>query len=133
MSPRRFGFVMEQQAGMQTQYLNWRRVVERLPEIEATWVPITYYREGGWIERMRFVPGGARALWRSRIQVEQGLGGEPYDAVLFNTYNPAIGCGRRLRSERSFLMFDVTPRQYDAMAVWYEHTADRSGWLADWK
>jgi glycosyltransferase involved in cell wall biosynthesis len=27
----------------------------------------------------------------------------------------------------------VTPRQYDTMADWYEHTPDRAGWLSDWK
>src|SRR5215472_5397260 len=86
LSRRRFAFVMDQQAGMKTLYLNWRRVVERQPEIEATWVPITYYQQGGWIEKMRFMPHGARAVWRSRLQVEQGLGQTPFDAVLFNTY-----------------------------------------------
>src|SRR5438105_913092 len=129
----RFAFVMEQQAGMKTQYLNWRRVVEPMPEIEATWVPITYYEPGGWIERMQFVPGGARAVLRSWLQVERGLGRKPYDAVLFNTYNPAIGQMSRVRSRRTFLMLDVTPRQYDTMAAWYEHTPDRAGWLAGWK
>jgi len=130
---RRFGFVMELQAGMQTVYRNWRRVVEAEPEIDATWVPITYHERGGWIERMRVVPSSLRAAVRSYLQVEHGLGAGRYDAVLFNTYNPAVLNQPAVRRQPAFLMFDVTPRQYDGMAKWYEHRADRPGWIRDWK
>ncbi len=131
--PMRFAFVMEQQAGMRTQYLNWRRVVEREPAITPTWVPVTYYEEGGWIERLRFLPGSLRSAWRSYLQTDRGLGHEKYDAVLFNTHNPAVVHRRSVHTQRAFLMFDVTPVQYDAMAAWYEHAPDKAGWLADMK
>lgn len=129
----RIAFVMEQQAGMRTQYLNWRAVVEQEAGIAPTWAPITYYEEGGWIERMRFLPGFARSVWRSYLQTDHGLGHERYDAVLFNTYNPAVLHRRSMREQRAFLMFDVTPIQYDGMAKWYERTPDRPGMIADWK
>ena len=124
---------MELQAGMQTIYRNWRRAVEAEPGIEPTWVPITYHEPGGWIERLTFVPPALRAAARSYLQVERGLGTATYDAVLFNTYNPAVLNQRALRRQPGYLMFDVTPRQYDSMAGWYQHEADRAGWMKKWK
>jgi len=130
---RRYGFVMELQAGLQTVYSNWRRVVEADCEIDPTWVPISYHQPNGLIEKMGFMPAPVRAAARSYLQVERGLGTGKYDAVLFNTYNPAVLNQRALRRQPGYLMFDVTPRQYDGMAEWYEHDADRAGWLHDWK
>ena len=129
----KFAFVMELQAGMRTQYLNWREIVEREAGIQATWVPVTYYEESGLIERMKFVPQSVRAVWRSYLQVERGLRDEKFDAVLFNTHNPAVTHRRSLKTHKAFLMFDVTPCQYDAMADWYGHTADKKGFVADYK
>lgn len=130
---RRFGFVMELQAGLQTVYANWRRVVESDPGIDATWALITYYERRGWIERMGFIHSSLRAAARSYLQVERGLAGRSYDAVLFNTYNPAVVNQGALCRQPGYLMFDVTPRQYDSIADWYEHKPDRVGWLRRWK
>jgi glycosyltransferase involved in cell wall biosynthesis len=129
----RFAFVMELQAGMRTQYLNWRHVVEREPNIVPTWVPVSYYEEGGWIERMRFLPSSVRGIWRGYLQTSRGLGREKFDAALFNTHNTAVVNRRAVYAQRAFLMFDVTPIQYDEMAFWYEQKADRGGWLAEQK
>lgn len=129
----RLGFVMEQQVGMKTHYLNWRRVVDREPNIHATWVPITYYKSDGMMERLKFVPGRFRAAWRSYRQVEQGLGRTKYDAVLFNTFNPAVVNRKAARAQPSFLMFDVTPIQYDGLSRWYNHKLDNFRMMASWK
>src|SRR5207248_5644508 len=114
-------------------YSNWRAVVDADPGIEPTWVPITYHEPRGAIERLGFVPASLRAAARSYLQVERGLGSRAYDAVLFSTYNPAVVHRRALSRQPGYLMFDVTPRQYDAIADWYDHRADRGGWLARWK
>jgi glycosyltransferase involved in cell wall biosynthesis len=129
----RLAFVMELQAGMRTQYLNWRRVVEQEPQIAATWVPVSYYEEGGWIERLKVLPGSVRGVWRGYLQTSRGLGETRYDAVLFNTHNTAVVHRRAVYAQRAFLMFDVTPRQYDTMADWYEQKADKPGWMAERK
>ncbi len=121
---QRLAFVMELQAGMKTQYLNWRGAVEQMPDIAPTWIPISYYEPGGWVERMRFLPGSVRGPWRSYLQVGRGLGKAKFDAVLFNTYNPAVVHQKSLSEQRCFLMFDVTPKQYDEMAVLYERKSD---------
>ena len=133
MAAGKFAFVMELQAGMRTQYLNWREIVEREPDVDATWVPISYYEQGGWIERMKFLPESIRAVWRSHLQVERGIGREKFDAVLFNTHNPAVTHRRSVAEQKAFLMFDVTPRQYDTMADWYGHAPDKSGLIANYK
>ncbi len=57
----RIGFMMDQVAGHVTTYHNLRAITERDPDIEAWWGEVTYYREGGGIERLgervaRFVP-----------------------------------------------------------------------------
>jgi glycosyltransferase involved in cell wall biosynthesis len=126
---------MELQAGMRTQYLNWRQVVETLPYIRPTWVPISYYREGGWLERIKFLPGSIRSVLRSRQEVRDGLGQGKYDAVLFNTHNPAVTYPRAVQDNRTFLMFDVTPKQYDTMVDIYGfgQKADKPGPLAEYK
>lgn len=131
----RFGFVMEQQAGMRTQYLNWRSVAQHEPNVDATFVPITYYEDGGWIERMRFLPYQVRAIWRGTLQMKRGLGDTVYDAVLFNTHIPAVYYPPAVRRYRAFLMFDVTPCQYDAMARWYRpgQRRYRQGAIARWR
>jgi glycosyltransferase involved in cell wall biosynthesis len=129
----RFGFVMELQAGLRTVYSNWRRAVEAEPDIEPTWVPITYHERQGLIERVRFLPPSLRAAARSYLQVQRGLGRGAHDAVLFNTYNPAVVNLEAMRRQPAFLMFDVTPRQYDDLAEWYGHEPDRKGWLREWK
>lgn len=129
-----FAFLMEMQAGMRTQYLNWRDVVSQMPEITAEWIPITYYKENGFIEKMKFLPNRVRQVARSYRQVEEGLGKTHFDAVLFNTYNPAVVHRRSVKQQRAFLMFDVTPIQYDKMAVWYDQTPDNPRlWLTGYK
>lgn len=128
-----YAFVMEQQVGLRTNYLTWRSVVEQEPDINATWVPITYYKQGGRIEQMRFLPGIVRASLRSRLQTAEGLQGKKYDAILFNTYNPAVHHRESVHNQRAFLMFDVTPIHYDGMAHWYDHKVDRMRWLSGYK
>ena len=123
---------MEQQAGMVTVYNNWRREVSETAGVVPTWVPITYWRQGGLLERLPFVPAQARAVFRSYQETRRALTG-PLDAVLFNTFNPAVIHRSAVRRYRSFLMFDVTPVQYDAMAHWYGHRPDNGGRLADLK
>jgi glycosyltransferase involved in cell wall biosynthesis len=130
---RRFAFVMEQQVGLRTNYLNWRRITEMDPSIDATWVPITYYQEGGFLEKLSFLPRQPRAQIRCYLQVDRGLGRRKYDCVLFNTYNPAVLHRSTVHQQRCFLMFDVTPVQYDAMGKWYGHTPDKDGLISRWK
>ena len=127
VSQKKFAFVMELQAGMRTQYMTWRDTVSQMPDISPTWVPISYYEPNGLIEKLKFVPGSIRAAARSYRQVEAGLGKTRYDAVLFNTYNPAVIHARSVREQRAFLMFDVTPKQYDGMAHWYSQMPDKPG------
>ncbi len=131
----RMAFVMEQQAGMRTQYQNWRRVVEQEEGIAATWIPITYWDDNGLLEKLKFVPGSIRSLLRSRQQTRDGLGSVKYDAILFNTHNPAVTYQKPVRTQRTFLMFDVTPKQYDGLVHWYGfgQKADKPGLYANWK
>ena len=128
-----FGFVMEQQVGMKTYYQNWRRGVESLGGIDATWVPIHYYRENGSIEKMKFIPGSIRAAMRCRSEIREGLGERSYDAVLFNTYNPAVIDRRTAEKQPSYLVFDVTPIQYDRMSKWYGHKTGNNPLLESYK
>ena len=133
-SPKgKFGFVMEQQVGMKTYYLNWRRGVESLQGVDATWVPIEYYKQGGLIEKLKFIPGSIRAAMRCSREVDEGLGNSQYDAVLFNTYNPAVVNRKAALRQPSFLVFDVTPKQYDDMSHWYGHETGGNRALNAWK
>ena len=122
----KFGFVMEQQVGMKTYYQNWRRGVENIGGVDATWVPINYYRQHGMSEKMKFIPGSLRAIISCLSEIREGLGNDRYDALLFNTFNPALIDRRTARKQPNYIVFDVTPIQYDRMSEWYGHKVGKN-------
>lgn len=118
----RLAFIMEQQVGLGTHYLNWLAAEDAIADLASpTWVPITYYNPHGLLERMRFVPGALRSALRCYRQVEEALKQGPYDALLFNTHNPAVIHLRSVSRYKTFLQFDVTPALLDELETYYPH------------
>jgi glycosyltransferase involved in cell wall biosynthesis len=115
---------MEQQVGLGTHYLNWVAAEEAISDLASpTWVPITYYDPHGLLERMRFVPGALRSALRCYRQVEEALKQGPYDALLFNTHNPAVIHLRSVSRYKTFLQFDVTPALLDGLETFYPNNS----------
>ena len=80
----RVTFVMEQHVGLYTYYENLRHYIDAESEIEASWVPVTYYRPGDFWGRTRLLPAGVRASLIGRSQVRQGIARANGDAERFN-------------------------------------------------
>jgi glycosyltransferase involved in cell wall biosynthesis len=124
------GFSMEQDVGHAVQALHIRREVCSFPGIASRHVAVTFYKEGGLIERLSPVPAYVRAAFRARLEVVSGLRGFRPDVVLWNTQKPAMFCPDILRSVPSVISLDVTPKQYDDFGEAYGHIPDGNGFIA---
>ncbi len=124
--------MLEQHLGHRTYAENLRFGFSHQPQIVTYWSEITYYEANGWIERLP-LPSGARGLWRGRQQARRALRSTDCDVVLFNTQAPAALAGGLARRRPYLIATDITPRQYDAMASFYRHRADRPGLIAEFK
>jgi glycosyltransferase involved in cell wall biosynthesis len=119
-------FILEQHLGHRTYAENLRFGFARQPQVQAQWAEITYYQAGGLIERLP-LPKTVRGILRGRQQVRQALRQAEYDVALFNTQAPAAIAGGIVQRRPYLIATDITPRQYDEMASFYHHRADRPG------
>jgi glycosyltransferase involved in cell wall biosynthesis len=129
----RAGFIMEQVLGHISHYDTLRRVVERdAAEIDPRWIEVTY-RGNGRLEKLERLPASVRGTLRGFLEVRAGLARGPLDAVLFHTQKPAVLQWDLLLRTPSVLSLDVTPRQYDQLGEFYEHTPDGASPVAQVK
>lgn len=117
----RFGFIMQQVLGHITAYHHFRQYVEQDTQVEASWAEITYYKPGGWIERLPVVPAGPKGVLRAAVQVRRGLADRRFDAVLFNSQALCLWVRGYMRRVPSAIVTDVTPRQFDGLGSFYDH------------
>ena len=134
-NPIRMAFVMEQHSGLRTQYFNWRAIVEQEEQIQAKFIPIVYHDKKYFLEKFSFLPKTLRAIGNSYALIKNGLGNEKYDILLYNTFNPAVTYQKPMLRQPTFLMYDVTPKQYDTMSKWYWGTEapSQTTLIAKWK
>lgn len=121
-------FVLEQHLGHQTYAENLRFGLTYQAQIVPCWTAITY-AGNGWLERLP-LPQHLRGTLRGRQQVRHILRTTEYDVALFNTQVPAVLAGKMVTQRPYVIATDITPRQYDAMASFYHHRADRPGLIA---
>lgn len=126
-------FVMEQHLGHRAYYENMRHFIDPVAQLQARWVEITYTSAESLWQRLPWLPHSLRAALIGREQVYQGLGGQATDVAVFNTQVPAVLGGGMVRNQPYVLCTDITPIQYDAMAMHYGHQADRDGPLKRYK
>lgn len=129
----RVHFFMEQHLGHRTYYENLRRYVEKDTRIAAHWVPITYARRGGIIEKLHFLPARVSGGLQGRAQVHEGLRNGPADVAFYNTQVPAALGGALARRLPYVIATDLTPIQYDAIGRLYGHAPDRWNLLKTYK
>ena len=132
MLPLRATFLMEQHLGHQTYYQNLRRHIDHVPGLSASWVPITYFRDDGLLERVAALPKGLRGTLRGTLEARAGMKA-PADVIFFNTQVPAA-LGASAIGRRPYLIAtDITPIQYDAISTLYGHQPDKPGLLKAYK
>ncbi|MCL5996499.1 MAG: glycosyltransferase family 4 protein [Chloroflexi bacterium] len=84
-------------------------------------------------ERVPFLPSAWLGALRGRAQVRQALMRSACDVVFFNTQVPAALGGTPVRRRLYVISTDITPIQYDGMALHYNHHPDRPGPLKWYK
>ena len=125
-------FLMEQHIGHYSFYQNMRRYIDLSHDIQATWVPITYYEANSWMNWMP-LSEGLRGTLVGRKQVERGLRNPPRDIAVFNTQVPASLGFQWLGTTPYVVCTDITPIQYDMMGDHYGHQSDALAFVADAK
>ncbi len=118
-------FILEQHLGHQTYAANLRWGLAQQTKIVPEWTAITY-EACGWLEKIP-LPVRIRGALRGRCQVRTILRRARYDVAFFNTQVPAVLAGNIVQQRPYLIATDITPRQYDAMAAFYQHHADRPG------
>jgi glycosyltransferase involved in cell wall biosynthesis len=124
----RVSFIMEQHLGHRTYCENLRRRIEADARIDSRWVPVTYVRPDGLLEKLP-IPERIRSPWRAYLQVREGLQKFSSDVAFYNTQVPAAISGAVLRSQPYVIATDLTPIQYDALGSLYGHAPDKRGVL----
>jgi glycosyltransferase involved in cell wall biosynthesis len=123
---------MEQVVGHAVQAEHMRRCIVDHPEIEPRFVPVTFFKTRGLVERLP-LPSYLRAAYRARLEVTDGLRAWDPDVIFWNTQKPAMFCSHLLRNIPSVISLDVTPKQYDDLAEEYGHEPDQPGPVASAK
>ena len=117
-------FAMEQHLGHLTYARNLRAAVEADGRLCASWVGIDYDHPDG-PGRLATIHPALHGPLAGRRQVVDGLHEAAADVAFFNTQVPAVlGAPSSLRLPY-VVATDITPRQYDGMAVHYGHRVDR--------
>ena len=127
-------FIIEQPLGNRTFYLNLRRYIEPLPNLEAKWVEVSYFNDPKrfW-ERFPLIPKRLHGRLVGRAQVRQGLLRNPHDATLFHTQSAAALGGELVFQKPYIISMDITPIQHDALYGAYGHPVDRNPWIQHYK
>jgi glycosyltransferase involved in cell wall biosynthesis len=110
MQRLKVGFVMFTEVGLKTQYLNWKHALTPEVGIDPVWIAISWWEEGGSIERLPLVPSGVKARLRGQTQLREGLAQAPFDALFIGSNMVYVG-QRQLKEQPYFITTDVTPKQ----------------------
>ena len=125
------GLVLEDHLGHRTFAENLVAEARRQDELDALWCPVKYEVRSSRLDR---VPGmrDLRGTLAGRREVRSTLRRLDADVWVYNTQVPAALAGRARRSPY-IVVTDVTPIQYDEMAVGYGHRSDRIRSIRRWK
>ena len=132
-SPIAVTFVLEQHLGHQTYADSLRSVLGHHRDLDAVWAALTYECPPSSLLGRLPIPEPLRSRLRGRQEVLTALRSRTDEVHVFNTQVPAALGGRLARSVPYVVITDVTPVQYDEMAVGYGHRPDRMEPLRSWK
>jgi glycosyltransferase involved in cell wall biosynthesis len=120
-------FIFEKHLGHRTYYENTRRFIELDDSIVPFWHEVTYWQDGGAVERLPLLlPAAVKSRMRGVVQVRRAFR-TPADVALFNTHVPATFALDWLGRIPCVVATDITPLQYDAFAEGYGRRPVRPG------
>jgi glycosyltransferase involved in cell wall biosynthesis len=129
----RVAFFMQQVLGHATHSAGLERLAREDPEVDEVWVPVSYWRDGGRIERLPALPTGAKGVLRAAAQVRSVLARSDLDGIVFNSPALATLSVRSISRVPTTISLDVTPRQFDREAIHFGHRPDGRGPIARMK
>ena len=122
----RIGFVMEQTLGHVTHTQNFQQWVALDPQVEATWIPVSFHAADHW-SRTPLVRTNwtLRASLRARAQVQAVLRARTLDALFFHTQVTALFAQRLMDRIPTVVSMDATPLNFDSIGIPYDHHPSR--------
>jgi glycosyltransferase involved in cell wall biosynthesis len=118
---KRIGFVLEQSLGHVAYGMSLRRALGDRKDFEPVWIEISYDTDG--LGRLPIVGRSAflRANLRTRFAIARAHRERPLDALFVHTESISLLSVDYVTRIPTLLSFDATPKNFDALAVWYAH------------
>jgi glycosyltransferase involved in cell wall biosynthesis len=120
--PYNLGFVMEQTLGQVTHTQNFQYWVAKDPDVEPTWILITFDPNEPWsnapLVRNNWT---LRASLQARAKLRAVLREKQLDGVFFHTMVTALFGHRLMATIPSVVSMDATPLNFDAIGTPYSH------------
>ena len=107
----RIAFIWTTEVGLQTIYQNWRDCMPEEAGVDPTWIIISWWHEGGRIERLPLLPRWIKARLRGYHELYSELGNQELDVLYPGPWAMFFGNERRLRRQPYVLGFDSTNEQ----------------------
>jgi glycosyltransferase involved in cell wall biosynthesis len=124
--PYRFGFVMEQTLGQVTHTRNFQEWASRNPDIDATWLLISYESREGWAGIPVLNQNWTiRASLQALEAVRKALRTQQFDALFFHTQVTALFAHGLMQRIPSIVSMDATPLNFDSIGGPYAHQPSR--------
>jgi glycosyltransferase involved in cell wall biosynthesis len=121
---------MEQTLGQVTHTQNFQYWVARNPEIEPTWILITFDPGEPWsatpLVRNNWT---LRASLQARTKLSKLLDAGQLDGLFFHTFVTALFGHHIMTKIPTVVSMDATPLNLDAIGSPYEHTPSRYRWV----
>jgi glycosyltransferase involved in cell wall biosynthesis len=130
----RIGFIIEQALGHITHTQNLQDHIVKDLSIQAFWGLPSWKKSRNILELFPLYRSNwtIRAGLQSRRILAQLIKQVKLDALFFHTQVPAILAQDWLDRLPGVVSLDATPRQYDSLGSFYEHSSG-STWLENWK
>jgi glycosyltransferase involved in cell wall biosynthesis len=114
-----FAFIMSEEVGLRTQYLNWKNNFPTDLGIEPHWIVISFHQPGGWIERLPGIPNFVKTRIRAALEIREGLRKEPFDATFVAVHSALATLPSYTARNACFTTLDVTPKQLHDFGDFY--------------
>jgi len=115
----KFAFIMSEEVGLRTQYLNWKNNFPSDLGIEPHWIVISFHKPGGWIESLPGLPSFVKTRLRAAMEVREGLRTGPFDATFVAVHSALSTLPGYANKHACFTTLDVTPKQLHDFGDFY--------------
>jgi glycosyltransferase involved in cell wall biosynthesis len=121
----KIAFIMEIGLGHTTIFKNFQTAVEKRPDIQATWLPITFERSG-ILARIPKVRNDIvfRAGVQAYFKLKKEMRAQKFDVLFFHTQMPSVFCHGFMGQIPTVVSIDATPKQFLDIGKFYGLKSD---------